>query len=224
MDIHKPKPWHGVREFAKELGTIMLGVLLALGAEQIVEWLHWQKDVGEAREALREEIRSNAYIAAVRAEEGRCYPARLDEMVAWANGGPPLDRSFGGNARFASPVSTVWEITKAGQTVARMPLKERLAYAQFYNRVANQQSVIQIERNYVVRLVRFLGQPSLTPEQRQHMMEDVAEDRTWFEVGRNNNLGLIEQAKAMGVTPAPFSPRDQGRLAAFCRATPAQAQ
>jgi hypothetical protein len=224
VEIHKPKPWRGLREFAKELGTIMLGVLLALAAEQAVEWLHWQKDVSEAREALREEIRSNTYIAAVRAEEGRCYPKRLDEMVAWAKGGPPLDTSFGGNARFTGPVSAVWEITKAGQTVARMPLKERLAYARFYNRVANQQSVIQIERSYVVRLVRFLGQPSLTPDQRQHLLEDVAEDRAWFQVGRNNNLGLIEQAKAMGVTPAPFSPRDQGRLTAFCSTTPTQGQ
>jgi hypothetical protein len=224
MDIHKPKPWRGLREFLKEIGTIVIGVLIALGAEQTVEWLHWQKDVGEAREALREEIRTNAYIAAVRAEEGRCYPDRLNEMLSWAKGGPPLDTSFGGNARFAGPVSTVWEITKAGQTVARMPLKERLAFAQFYDRVANQQTVIQIERNYVVRLVRFLGQPSLTPDQRQHLLEDVAEDRTWFQVGRNNNLGLLAQAKTMGVTPAPFSPRDQARLAAFCRTTPAQAK
>ncbi len=24
MDIHKPKPWHGLREFAKEPGAIVL--------------------------------------------------------------------------------------------------------------------------------------------------------------------------------------------------------
>ena len=37
MEVHKPKPWRGAREFAKEIGTILIGVLLALGAEQGVE-------------------------------------------------------------------------------------------------------------------------------------------------------------------------------------------
>ena len=42
MDIHKPKPWHGVREFLKEYVIIVVGVLTALAAEQGVEWLRWQ--------------------------------------------------------------------------------------------------------------------------------------------------------------------------------------
>ena len=37
MDIHKPKPWHGVREFLKEYVIIVVGVLTALAAEQAVE-------------------------------------------------------------------------------------------------------------------------------------------------------------------------------------------
>src|ERR1700759_1603280 len=52
MDIHKPKPWHGLREFLKEFGTIVLGVLVALGAEQAVEWLHWRHEAHVAREAI----------------------------------------------------------------------------------------------------------------------------------------------------------------------------
>jgi len=30
MDIHKPKPWHGLREFLKEYLIIVIGVLTAL--------------------------------------------------------------------------------------------------------------------------------------------------------------------------------------------------
>jgi hypothetical protein len=57
MDIHKPKPWHGWREFGKELTTIVLGVLIALVAEQAVEWLHHRTEVAEARHALDAEVR-----------------------------------------------------------------------------------------------------------------------------------------------------------------------
>ncbi|HEY3951319.1 hypothetical protein [Phenylobacterium sp.] len=42
MDIHKPKPWHGLREFLKEYLIIVIGVLTALSAEAGVEWLHWR--------------------------------------------------------------------------------------------------------------------------------------------------------------------------------------
>jgi hypothetical protein len=39
MHFHLPKPLHGWREFGGEVGIIVLGVLIALGAEQIVESL-----------------------------------------------------------------------------------------------------------------------------------------------------------------------------------------
>jgi hypothetical protein len=42
VEIHKPKPIHNWREFLKEVGTIVLGVCVALGAEQTVEWVHWR--------------------------------------------------------------------------------------------------------------------------------------------------------------------------------------
>ena len=52
MDIHKPKPWRGVREFLKEYVIIVIGVLTALGGEQAVEWGRTHREVGEARAAL----------------------------------------------------------------------------------------------------------------------------------------------------------------------------
>ena len=52
MDLHKPKPWHGVREFLKEYLIIVVGVLTALAAEQAVEWLHWRHEAAQAEEEL----------------------------------------------------------------------------------------------------------------------------------------------------------------------------
>ena len=56
MDLHKPKPWHGVREFLKEYVIIVVGVLTALGAEQLVEQLHWREQIRATKEALLPEI------------------------------------------------------------------------------------------------------------------------------------------------------------------------
>ena len=45
MHIHVPKPLHGWREFLGEVGVIVVGVLVALGAEQVVENLHHRSQV-----------------------------------------------------------------------------------------------------------------------------------------------------------------------------------
>jgi hypothetical protein len=40
VDIHKPKAAHNGREFAIEIATIICGIVIALGLEQLVEALH----------------------------------------------------------------------------------------------------------------------------------------------------------------------------------------
>jgi len=56
MEIHKPKPIHNWREFLAELGTIVLGICIAISLEQFVEYLHWHHEVQIGRGALTEEI------------------------------------------------------------------------------------------------------------------------------------------------------------------------
>lgn len=42
MHVHLPKPLHGWRAFAGEVGIIVLGVLVALGLDQVADQIHWQ--------------------------------------------------------------------------------------------------------------------------------------------------------------------------------------
>lgn len=56
MDVHLPKPLHGWRAFAGEVGVIVLGVLIALGAQQLVENLDWREKVSSAEAAMRLEL------------------------------------------------------------------------------------------------------------------------------------------------------------------------
>jgi hypothetical protein len=82
MELHKPKPWHGVREFLKEYVIIVVGVLTALGAEQAVEWLHWQHEVDAADTALRKELHLNGTFAYEAVAAWPCEQRRLDELSA----------------------------------------------------------------------------------------------------------------------------------------------
>jgi len=80
MDIHRPKLFHGWREFAKEVGIIVLGVLIALGAEQIVEQIHWASEVRNARASLKSEMSSADQFFAFRVAASPCIARRLDTL------------------------------------------------------------------------------------------------------------------------------------------------
>lgn len=59
MHFHLPKPLHGWRVFAGEVGIIVLGVLIALGAEQAVEAAHHRYQVREMTDKLHAESVEN---------------------------------------------------------------------------------------------------------------------------------------------------------------------
>jgi hypothetical protein len=60
IDVHAPEhPIHGVRDFFLHLFTITVGLLIALGLENTVEWRHHVHIRHEAESNLRHEIESN---------------------------------------------------------------------------------------------------------------------------------------------------------------------
>jgi hypothetical protein len=87
MDIHKPKPWHGVREFLKEYVIIVVGVLTALAAEQIAEHLAWAEKVAVARAAMTTEIaEDDGPQVYQRVAMHNCLVARLNQIEAAVEG------------------------------------------------------------------------------------------------------------------------------------------
>ncbi|MEO6433224.1 MAG: hypothetical protein ABIO29_04515 [Sphingomicrobium sp.] len=80
MSLLVPKPIHGWRAFWGEVGIIVLGVLIALGAQQAVEAWNWRSEVADLRDSIRIEINRNLWTYPYRAEQKRCVARRLDEL------------------------------------------------------------------------------------------------------------------------------------------------
>lgn len=80
MNFHLPKPLHGWREFAGEVGIIVIGVLIALGAQQLVENWQWRGEVRETDQRLREEIATDLSSAYERLSIDHCLRPRLAEL------------------------------------------------------------------------------------------------------------------------------------------------
>lgn len=58
MDIHKPHAAKNWREFLIEIGTIVVGILIALGLEQAIESYREHQRVEDSRQAIEVELRA----------------------------------------------------------------------------------------------------------------------------------------------------------------------
>jgi hypothetical protein len=82
MDIHKAKSVHAWHELLREIGVIVIGVLIALGAQQAVDQLHWANEVRKARISLRHEMDKSDRVFAYRVGAEPCIARRLDALEA----------------------------------------------------------------------------------------------------------------------------------------------
>lgn len=80
MDRRMPRPVHGWRQFFGEVGIIVLGVLIALGAEQIMSNRHDDEVAADTRAAVRNEINDDLSSIALRGQAEPCIDRRLAEL------------------------------------------------------------------------------------------------------------------------------------------------
>jgi len=141
MHVHLPKPLHGWRQFAGEVGVIVLGVLIAIAFEQMVEQLHWTSEVHSARSALRQEMEQPDRVFAYRVAAGPCISRRLSEIEGL------LERTakHPSASRVGSVIpdignalnDNVWETYRASQTLAHFANKDLTILGTYYTQLGN---------------------------------------------------------------------------------------
>jgi hypothetical protein len=170
MDIHKPKPFHGWREFLKEYGIIVLGVLTALAFEQVVEKIRDHGRAEEARGNVRAEIVANIGLLQRRESIEPCVTRRLAEVrnlidhpesgdaPIWI-GHPPIYPMHDSQFRAAS---------QAGH-VSLLPAAEQAAYAKLYSFFDEYNAAETDEKKALADLRTLEQHPQMTPEVAWHL-------------------------------------------------------
>jgi hypothetical protein len=83
MPKQSPKPWHDWRENVREVAIVIVGVLIALLAQEVVQGWEWKHKVDVAKAAMREELLSDDGPQIYqRAVMHPCVIARLDAIRA----------------------------------------------------------------------------------------------------------------------------------------------
>jgi hypothetical protein len=132
VEVHKPKPWHGWREFLKEYAIIVVGVLTALAGEQAVEVLHGMHQVHAGETELRVAFLREVDNAAMRQAQDACVTQRLAALssalgrAAQVGRLPPLASI--GHPSFTPWTVGAWGVLVADQTVSHLPRQKAIAY------------------------------------------------------------------------------------------------
>ena len=123
------EPLNGWRGFLGDVAVVVIGVLLALLAQEIAQSLQWRTDVAAQRTALRDMAQANLKVIAFRRFQEPCVGRRLGEIQTvfhlHSRGQPiRLAGPVGLPYKWASDLSA-WSIALSDATLSHMPLAER---------------------------------------------------------------------------------------------------
>jgi hypothetical protein len=228
MHFHLPKPMHGWREFAGEVGIIVVGVLIALGAEQLVEMEHWRDAAGAAQDSVAEEMQDEYFAASEMAIAQPCIDRQLEllEKAVLAPGAyrpvPSYSEgafrfSFRGPARAWS--DHVWQSVSNDGTAAHFDRETRLGLAAFYGLVEYIRAK-NAEADMLRLRLGALSQP-IQPDAaaRAGLVADMEQARGLYQIMALVSNQVIGQGEALGIRPKPemFRTAKSGTIE-FCRA------
>ena len=181
MHVHLPKPLHGWRELAGEVGIIVIGVLIALSAEQLVETVHERADASDAKSKIDAEVVTDITRINQRAMAYQCAENRLNELdriidSAGADGRiqPP---SWVGRPTHYAIETMRWDAASQSGRISRLPSDWQGEFGFLYTAVRRYADVSDEEQRVWSRLEALEGVDRLTPDGKLAIKGDIAEAR-----------------------------------------------
>jgi len=168
MHFRLPRPLHGWRAFVGEVGIIVLGVLIALTAQQAVENWQWREEVAAERASLLQEANDMLGAIATRNAQVPCVDRRLAEIrtiLERHRRGEPLGLAGEiGHPTAETASRGTWQIAISGQALTHMPHDEKIAFSTAFGWFENWEKAMQREREVWLRLTP-LNSPDLLTEE-----------------------------------------------------------
>ena len=204
MRIALPSPLRGWRSFAGEVGIVVLGVLIALGAGEFAQTREWRGRVTQARAALNHEIILNLVEAQFRIDTGRCANLRMDELqLLVMDAGPDLKKPLlitRYHTEIASWSQNVWRTLIASGVISHMPMDEMLAYAELYETIALIREEMVSEQDSISDLsVLSILRGPFGVDTRNQLLKASARARRYNNTIVRDSRYLIDEARKMGI-------------------------
>jgi hypothetical protein len=209
MDVHKPKGAHSWREFAIEIGTIVVGVLIALAAEQTAELIHWTHKVAEAEDAMRLELRDDDLPQAyARIAIYHCLAASLDRIETAVDDGRDRAAITEAAKAFDPPGRTwdleAWRAAVASDSASHMSAARMTMWSGPYRILPEfiPATAAELDAQITLRVGRHLTGP-LSQSERDAKLAAVEKARANGAVMAISAYALLRAAANAGVELTP---------------------
>jgi hypothetical protein len=229
MHFHLPRPLHGWREFVGEVGIIVVGVLIALGAEQVVEGARWRSEAHEATDSLRDEMADHYVTASEMIIAQPCIDQQLSTLEQGllkpgayvpAPSFPTRAGDFAYRAPTRSWADNVWRTVVSEGVASHFDPQLRLRLASYYTQLDSMRASNR-ETDILSWRLRVLSRPiQPDPTTRAALIQQIEEARGQFAFMKlvgDQQIGTIED---LGMQPPQGYVSDglaQSGTLSFCR-------
>jgi hypothetical protein len=129
IDVHEPhETVHTWKDFFIHIATIVVGLCIAVGLEQTIEFFHHRRELRVAREELRADIEENRRITATDLQQIHQFQAQLNRdmaiLLAHRATGKPLTAKLDFTWKFRAIRDAAWKTDQQSGVLSLMPHSE----------------------------------------------------------------------------------------------------
>jgi len=161
--------WHHWGNFIEEIVIVVLGVLIALGADNVVSTLRDKAASAEARATIRDELADNLGRMLERDATRQCVAARLDQLGAYldaAERGEPLPRlHWIGRPQVWPMLDSRWQATASAGKASLLSSREQGEFGAIYANVRDFQNNQTTEQLAWAQLRQMADRPRISAQQ-----------------------------------------------------------
>ena len=197
----KIKSWS---DFLKEVGTIVLGVVIALAADEIVDNWNWQKEVSIVEDSLDDELAGSLFAAQERIKIADCQRRTLDALDDLA------DRSHGTLMLRNKPVtrnrvwaSAAWDAAVASGAIAHMPHDTRNTYSTLFSFVHLFQALNLRQQELWATVNAYRRERPFNDTSRDRFVETIAQLHSLTGTMNLAAQQFVQQAKPLNIQLDP---------------------
>jgi hypothetical protein len=141
LDVHAPhQTVHTWKDFFIHMAAISVGLLIAIGLEQTVEYAHRLHQLDKARRELTTELEDNRKQLEKNLAAAQQIKAQLDRNMgllrAFQSAHKPIGRQLVYDARVFWPVDGPWQVVKQNGSLGLMPSAELYRYTYIHEGIA----------------------------------------------------------------------------------------
>jgi hypothetical protein len=203
------RPPHGWNAVAWELAIVVVGVLIALAAQQLVEDWQWQEQVSETRQSLNSELAEARANAIEQTIEHDCIERRLDVLGRLTESRSRLPKLQVQLFELRPWNTATWQSATASGAVAHMPISERNRYAALFGVIASLGSLHRDAFDTSADVATMSRHEQLTDISRDRLQADIARLRKFNELLFIGSAEFVDRTKRLKLA---MFPSDQAML------------